>query len=247
MFTTDNLPSQEVYINAFASLLDLFTEEDKQILAFHYSRPQYRMTAQDLRDEMNYVAIAVANRRYGEIAKKLAKRLNFDTRYPEYKRPDRWKVLATRDTSGRNATWILRPQVIAALEYHKLVDTKSILANQVEDVDIHEAIFSAVEGKSQLILHLQRERNHAIVAYKKQTAESLACEICGFLFADVYGEAAQSYCEVHHLLPLSKINGQQKTELTDLMIVCANCHRIIHLKNPPYSPDEIRKMLGKVQ
>jgi predicted HNH restriction endonuclease len=34
------------------------------------------------------------------------------------------------------------------------------------------------------------------------------------------------------------------TRIDDLAIVCANCHRVIHLNNPPYTLDDVRKMLS---
>jgi 5-methylcytosine-specific restriction protein A len=31
--------------------------------------------------------------------------------------------------------------------------------------------------------------------------------------------------------------------ITDLVPLCANCHRIAHKRTPPYRPDEIRLMI----
>jgi len=30
--------------------------------------------------------------------------------------------------------------------------------------------------------------------------------------------------------------------MEDLAILCANCHRVVHLRNPPYTLDEVRSM-----
>ena len=49
------------------------------------------------------------------------------------------------------------------------------------DVDIHT--LTATEGRRRLVLHLQRERNQAVVRNKKKQAASLECEVCGFSFA----------------------------------------------------------------
>jgi len=32
--------------------------------------------------------------------------------------------------------------------------------------------------------------------------------------------------------------------LTDLIPVCPNCHSIIHLKTPPYSVEEVQKLIS---
>ncbi|WP_221409629.1 HNH endonuclease [Klebsiella pneumoniae] len=49
------------------------------------------------------------------------------------------------------------------------------------------------------------------------------------------------FCEVHHLIPLHKSDGVIITKLSDLAIVCSNCHRIIHKTSPMISIDELSK------
>jgi hypothetical protein len=115
------------------------------------------------------------------------------------------------------------------------------------DVDIHT--LTATEGRRRLVLHLQRERNQTVVRSKKKQAASLGCEVCGFSFARAYGRAASDYCEVHHLLPLAEVEGATRTRMEDLAILCANCHRVVHLRNPPYTLQQVRSMLanGKIR
>jgi predicted HNH restriction endonuclease len=111
------------------------------------------------------------------------------------------------------------------------------------DVDVHS--LAATEGRRRLVLHLQRERNQSVVRKKKQQASSLDCEVCGFSFGRAYSSAAGDYCEVHHLLPLSDVDDTTKTRMEDLAILCANCHRVVHLHNPPYTLDQVRGLLVK--
>ena len=111
------------------------------------------------------------------------------------------------------------------------------------DVDIHTV--DATEGRRRLVLHLQRERNQTIVRNKKKNAMSLDCEVCGFSFSRAYGSAAKDYCEVHHLLPLSDVEHSTQTRIEDLAILCANCHRVVHLSNPPYTLFQVKTMLMK--
>ncbi len=110
------------------------------------------------------------------------------------------------------------------------------------DVDIQT--LAATEGRRRLVLHLQRERNQTVVRNKKKQAASLDCEVCGFSFAQAYGSAASDYCEVHHLLPLSEVEDATRTRIEDLAILCSNCHRVIHLHNPPYTLEQVRGMLA---
>lgn len=54
---------------------------------------------------------------------------------------------------------------------------------------------------------------------------------CGFDFENVYGERGKQYIEVHHIKPLSElVNPESINPEKDLVVVCSNCHRIIHRK-----------------
>ena len=93
--------------------------------------------------------------------------------------------------------------------------------------------FSAPEGSVELRAHYQRERSTILVKKKKEDFKNhygkVKCEICGFCFEESYPQdLGKDYIEAHHKTPLSKISGQVKTTLDDLMLVCSNCHRMIH-------------------
>jgi 5-methylcytosine-specific restriction protein A len=102
------------------------------------------------------------------------------------------------------------------------------------------------EGRLLFRLHRSRERNHEITRKKKrqvlsQTAH-LACEVCGFDFAIAYGERGEGYAECHHVLPLSKA-GERTTRLSDLAIVCSNCHRMLHARAGWTTPAQLRDLV----
>lgn len=104
----------------------------------------------------------------------------------------------------------------------------------------------ATEGQVLSALHHRRERNPKLVAEKKRQAESsggLICEACGFDYATRYGGRGEGFMECHHLRPLSELAGPTKTKLSDLALVCANCHRMIHRQRPWLSLDELRELL----
>jgi len=117
-------------------------------------------------------------------------------------------------------------------------------ADRLPDVDDEAYGF---EGNPRLIAHLRRERNASIIKKKKKDVldktGALKCEACGFDFAKIYGERGREFCEVHHLVPLNKSDGVIKTELSELAIVCSNCHRIIHRMNPMPSIPELAKVI----
>ncbi|WP_020568824.1 HNH endonuclease [Neolewinella persica] len=58
------------------------------------------------------------------------------------------------------------------------------------------------------------------------------CKGCGFDFEEVYGEWGAGFIEVHHLQSLASNEGKEvETDPeTDLAVLCANCHRMVHRK-----------------
>ena len=71
-----------------------------------------------------------------------------------------------------------------------------------------------------------------------------ACVVCGFSFAQVYGPVGEGYIHVHHLVPLSTIGEEYEVDpVCDLRPICPNCHAVVHRRQPPYSVDEVKKML----
>ena len=51
---------------------------------------------------------------------------------------------------------------------------------------------------------------------------------CGFNFGEFYGDIGREFIEVHHLVPLSSAGQRETNPETDLIVLCANCHRIVH-------------------
>lgn len=57
------------------------------------------------------------------------------------------------------------------------------------------------------------------------------CMVCGFNFEKFYGAIGKNYIEVHHIIPLASINEEiEINPEQDLVVLCANCHRMIHRK-----------------
>uniref|UniRef100_UPI0034A31B69 HNH endonuclease n=1 Tax=Streptomyces sp. SNU607 TaxID=2718875 RepID=UPI0034A31B69 len=103
--------------------------------------------------------------------------------------------------------------------------------------------FSAPEGRLLMRRHRARERNKGLrkkkIASVLQRGGQLACEACGFDFEQTYGERGAGYIECHHVVPLHEA-GEGRTKLSDLALICANCHRMIHRRAPWPTPGELR-------
>ena len=107
----------------------------------------------------------------------------------------------------------------------------------------------AVEGRILTRLHRERERNRQIVERKKRAVlrerGRLECEACGFDFAEAYGSRGEGFIECHHVRPVSELRRHTRTRLSDLALLCANCHRMIHWRRPWLSVGQLRELLRK--
>ena len=106
-----------------------------------------------------------------------------------------------------------------------------------------------LEGRVALRLHRQRERNPALARKKKRqalkTKGRLACDVCAFDFPVTYGDLGEGYIECHHLVPVSEWRGEVRiTRLSDLALVCSNCHRMLHRRRPWLSIDDLRAVIA---
>lgn len=118
---------------------------------------------------------------------------------------------------------------------------------QVSSMPLIDLDFSAHEGGQKLRTHLARERNPMIVSRKKAQVlaqrGALKCEACGFDFSERYGKHGESFIECHHTMPLSSRAESQATSLSDLVLLCSNCHRMVHRKKLPLTLVELRSIL----
>ena len=121
---------------------------------------------------------------------------------------------------------------------------------QLLNVDFSAEDESFKEGKKFLKQHLIRERNpylkmHAIKKFKETHQNQVFCEICGFNFYDRYGELGRDYIELHHLKPVSQLQENETTQLTDTILLCSNCHSMVHRKRPWLSLTQLKEILQK--
>ncbi|NWC78223.1 HNH endonuclease [Pseudomonas sp. P7759] len=104
----------------------------------------------------------------------------------------------------------------------------------------------AEEGKLLTVLHRIRERKRSLVEAKKKDMQrrygQLRCEACDFNFSEHYGPGAQGIIDVHHIKPVHTLRPGEKTKLSDLALVCANCHRVIHSRKKWLTVQQVRAL-----
>lgn len=114
--------------------------------------------------------------------------------------------------------------------------------------DPTESVVAAVEGRIARRFVVTRERDRTLRKQKLQSVQNaglpIACEVCGFNFGDVYGDHGSGYIQVHHALPLH-VSGEVTTTLDDLVLLCANCHVMIHHGSSWKSPAELKQLVGR--
>ena len=102
-------------------------------------------------------------------------------------------------------------------------------AIDAEDLSAQSNTTVRAEGGEKFVQSRRFERNpklrRAAIKY-----HGLVCQVCGFDFQKKYGKLGECYIEVHHSQPLAGGKGKPvKTDpKTDMAVVCANCHRMLH-------------------
>lgn len=103
------------------------------------------------------------------------------------------------------------------------------------------------EGRKLYRLHRTYERNSDLIAKVKAKALQengcLACIVCQFDFSTAYGSVGEGYIECHHTVPVSELGDGASTRLSDVVLVCSNCHRMLHRKRPWLTIDKLQTLL----
>ena len=86
------------------------------------------------------------------------------------------------------------------------------------------------EGGEKVFISIRRERD-AKLRVDALSMHGFDCMACGFNFGKFYGEIGKGFIEVHHVVPLSEAGRTETNPETDLIVLCSNCHRIIHRQN----------------
>lgn len=123
----------------------------------------------------------------------------------------------------------------------------TVTPDEISALRTYDPEMTAHEGSIIAVLQQRRERDPHIRNRKIQQAReqrgNISCEVCGFNFEEFYGDLGSGYIEVHHRCPLH-VSGATTTRLSDLTLVCSNCHRMIH-KGYPLLPEELTERVPR--
>lgn len=86
------------------------------------------------------------------------------------------------------------------------------------------------EGRIITELHSRREREPRLrerLLSSRREGGKLQCEMCGTHPPSTNSALHDACFEAHHIIPLS-VAGARITRLSDVALLCANCHRLLH-------------------
>jgi hypothetical protein len=106
------------------------------------------------------------------------------------------------------------------------------------------------DGNPVLAKHLRYERNSTLIHRIKERAlarnKMLNCQVCEFSFLEKYGEIGEGFIEAHHKKPLSEIKRQTLKTEDDFILVCSNCHKMLHQNILVIDVEELKLLIKKI-
>jgi 5-methylcytosine-specific restriction protein A len=175
------------------------------------------------------------------------KTVDITCRHPDYRgKPTNGNVLDVQVLNDFLARPAEMTKVAQRIRHGLITGEFQGLLPEAEEEDDH----SAPEGRLLIRRHKSRERDKGLrkrkIAAVLRQGRRLACEACGFDFEATYGPRGAGYIECHHVVPLHEA-GEGRTRLSDLALICANCHRMIHRRAPWPTPGDLRSLIRETR
>jgi hypothetical protein len=156
----------------------------------------------------------------------------------------RHQVLVPRSVYSSKNRRLTKPTEIDEATFRRLWSLGLAARGKPED---DETEFP--EGREVQYLHRSRERNAQVIKIAKERFLEmygrLFCAVCGFDFEATYGPDGAGFIEAHHTIPVSELGPNHSTKAEDIAVVCANCHRMLHLRRPWLTMDDLHKLISR--
>lgn len=116
------------------------------------------------------------------------------------------------------------------LELQKKEDEKQleIATNDIDSLNYENIEMTEGAVSERFVSYYERKPELRAAAIKIHGTKCMVSN-CNFDFEIIYGIRGKNYIEVHHIKPLSsRISIEKINPKLDMVVVCSNCHRIIH-------------------
>jgi len=186
----EEIPIPSKYVTAFKEIA--VSDLQMRMLEIHYQAPAYTLTATEMANALGYAHYSVSNGNYGRLGSRLGDALGWKPKDSDLG----VSILATFAKPENNWQWIMRPEVVTALEKLSWVSpSTTAFPNEVEES------ITLIEGAVKRVSVNAYERSPA--ARSKCIAHhGYKCAACGILLSDFYGDIADNYIHIHHLKQL---------------------------------------------
>jgi hypothetical protein len=97
--------------------------------------------------------------------------------------------------------------------------------------------------------HLRAEGRNQRVVQEAKRLQGYRCAVCEVDYRERYGKLGERCVDAHHRVPFADLDeGPSAVDpRTDFVIVCSNCHRMLHAEAPPLSIDRLREIRSSVR
>ena len=168
-----------------------------------------------------------------------------------------WRI-GTRGWKGENVVQLtenMLRQPVTGLDVLVATGFKPPRSGKVVDDGVASAVWRAARGKplSQTDRAVEgimtesrsRSRNAGLRLAAIQRAKGV-CEGCGVNFGQKHGGLGSRCLVVHHTKQLKDTDQPRETKLSELAVVCANCHMMIHVnRDKALTVSQLKKRIGR--
>ncbi len=171
----------EQYINAFKNVN--ITELEKKLIISNYDFPEHTITSKQMAEHVNFAGMAASNLYYGTMAKKFCEHFGIVT-------DPQVGIFCWFEKRGEGWLWILRPNVVLALEKMNWVVPKIEWNNAIQEVE---------DYKSTELLNVDETERDAIIRSRVGQGRFRASLI------EMWGQCSVTGCQTIEVLKASHI------------------------------------------
>ena len=144
-------------------------------------------------------------------------------------------VLQVEPSKHKRTFWI--SDSIPEISSVSFERTEEIITTHYEGEKVE---FSVLKGK-----RVPQAVKQAKTLFKDKHEGRVFCECCEFDFEKTYGAHGRDFIEAHHINPIGKRVDAEETKAKDFVMLCSNCHRMIHAKKDMLTVDALRDIIKK--